>query len=225
MTGRKGQVAAGILAAAGTLLLHALFAVAVWGGGGRMLHPDRPEAIGSGANRGTAEGDSVERRIVVRMLSDVNARPLPSAPDAYLTKLVEAALKVEITGPDALSLPPLMVSDGGPVADSSDAELMARAKMLGIYESQTRARIERAWQLPKGQSEEVFSCRALIRQRRDGRVVEVELPYDGCGGSPQMRQSLINAIFSASPLPAPPHPSVFVESFSMLLRSESVRRR
>lgn len=222
---RSEQATVGVLAAVGTLLLHTLFAVAVWGGGTSVRYPDRPEAIGSGANRGSADGNSTERRIVVRMLSDVNSELVPRSTDAYLAELVKRALKLEITGPDSVALPPLIFIEDGALAESSDAELMARAEMMGVYESQTRARIVRAWKLPEEGAEDDFSCRAQIRQHRDGRIMEVELPYDDCDGSPQMRQSLVNAIFTASPLPAPPHPGMFVDSFSLLLRSESVRRQ
>lgn len=162
----------------------------------------------------------MERRMVVRLLSEIDSRPAPPAPDSHLEEMVQQALKLEISGPDALPLPPLIMEDGNP-AESSDAELMARTRMMGIYESQVRARIERAWQAPEADDlDPVFVCRPLIRQHRDGRVKNVELPYDGCEGTIQMRQSLVSAIFSASPLPAPPHPEVFVDSFSLLFRSD-----
>lgn len=214
---------AGLLVVA---LLHSLlFAAAMWGDGIQKRLPDRPEAIGTGANSGRPEGESTERRMIVRLIMDLEANRNPTDEPAQLLDEALNSPKVQITGLDTLPLPPLLVQeDGDPVA-SSDAEMMARAKLVGVYENQIRARIERAWTLPE-QSPNLpgFSCRALIRQGADGRIREVELPYDGCEGSPQMRQSLISAIFAASPLPAPPHPGVFADSFSLVFRSEDVRR-
>jgi len=224
MKQRTGVTAAGALGAAATILLHSLFFAAVlWGGTRTSRLPDTPDAVGTGANYGRADSDVPERRMIVRLLSEVDAGPLPAPPDTHLDEHIREALKVEITGPDSLPLPPLLVGTAEP-AESSAAELMARAKMMGVYESQVRARIQRAWNLPGGTPPgNTFICRALIRQRRDGRVSEVELPYEGCEGTPALRQSLVNAIFAASPLPAPPHPGVFVDSFSMEFRSDAAR--
>lgn len=222
---RQGRITAGVIGATGSLLLHWLFlAAAMWGWSHSARFPDRPEAIGAGANLGKPEGDTAERRMIVRLLSKIEPEEPRADPNAYLDELLKQALQLDITGPDPLPLPPLIVDRQGEPAESSDAELMARAKMLGIYESQIRARIERAWTLPaESLTEQVFTCRVLIRQHANGRVNEVELPYEECDGSPAMRQSLAEAIFTASPLPAPPHPGVFVDSFWLVFRSESVR--
>ena len=71
---RTARTAVGLLGAAGTLLLHSLFfAVAMWGEGGVQRFPDRPDAIGAGANRGKPDGDAVERRMIVRLLSEIDS--------------------------------------------------------------------------------------------------------------------------------------------------------
>lgn len=195
----------------------------MWGGAGSSRLPDRPDAIGAGANSGNPDGYTHERSITIRLLSEMDVNPSPSPAEALIAEIIHTSPKLKVTGPDSLPLPPLLFEEGGATAEPSDAELMARTKLVGIYESQIRARIERAWTLPQEYSkDDAFSCRVLIRQQRDGRVAEVEVPFDECGSTPAMRQSLINAIFTASPLPAPPHPGVFVDSFSLVLRSESV---
>jgi hypothetical protein len=43
-----------------------------------------------------------------------------------------------------------------------------------------------------------------------------------CEGSLSWQQSLVNAIQAASPLPAPPHPSAFVDRFSLVFHSSAV---
>jgi hypothetical protein len=180
--------------------------------------------MGAGANLGNPEGEIGERRITVRLLTDVNSKASPESADSYLAAEIGNALKLEISGPDALPLPPLLIDEEGTPADSTDAELIARTKLVGIYESQIRARIERAWTLPgSAVADQSFTCRVLIRQQRDGQVKDVEVPYESCDGPPELRQSVVSDIFSASPLPAPPHPGVFVDSFSLILRANANR--
>lgn len=223
MDRRGKRIATGVVAAAATLLLHSLFlAVALFGGGMSSRLPDLPEAVGAGSNSGIPEGDSFERRITVTILTEIVANPNPALMDAFLADALKSPTKIDITGPDAVPLPPLIFAEDGVANESNDAELIAREKMVGIYQGQIRARIERAWKLPAQNPEpDGFSCRALIRQNRDGSIKDVELPYDTCDGTPAQLQSVANAIFSASPLPAPPHPGVFVDSFSIVLRSEA----
>jgi hypothetical protein len=206
------------------MLLHSMFFVAAtWSDGVRQRLPDRHDAFGAGANQGKPKGGSVERRVTVRLLSNIASESSPTTMDSLLEEPVRQSL-LEIAGPDALPLPPLFLEEDGVPAEGSSAELMARVKMAGIYESQIRARIERAWTLPEEiRAEPDFTCTVLIRQSRDGRISEVELPHD-CGGSSVMRQSLISAVFTASPLPAPPHPGVFVDSFSLVLHSQVAHR-
>lgn len=219
-------MATGIVGAAATLLLHSLFfAAAMWGGAGTSRVPRLPDAVGAGANTGSDEGYASERRMTIRLMAEANDAPAPPTTALLMAEAIQTSLKLAVTGPDTLPLPPLAFDDNGAATEPSDAELMARTKLVGIYESQIRARIERAWSLPAGSSnDENFSCRVLIRQRRDGRVHGVEMPYDGCGNSTDVRQSLVEAIFRASPLPAPPHPGVFVESFSITLHSSAGHR-
>jgi len=222
----KGSFGVSLAATGATVLLHSLFfAIAIWGGGAPSRFPDEPDAIGAGANQGKPDGDVTERRMVVRLLSATpSSEPAPT--ETLLMEALRVPAKLDITGPDALPLPPLVVSDNGSPADGTDADLIARAKMVGVYQSQIRARIERAWEVPEEQVDEPdFSCQALIRQQRDGRVLEVELPYEKCNGSSKLRQSVVNAIFGASPLPAPPHPGVFIDSFSLVLRPRTMPDR
>lgn len=91
---------------------------------------------------------------------------------------------------------------------------MARTQLAGLYEGQIRARIERAWLRPREPiGEDKFACRVLIRQSAQGVISEIEVQQ--CNGSDRWQRSLTDAIFAASPLPAPPNPQVFADSFSM----------
>lgn len=216
------RTAIGMAGIAATLLLHSvLFAVAVWGDFVvRATKP--PDAVGAGANAGRPQGESSERRMIVLIKTEDMLEESPAVQEA---RLAEPSSKkpsfVEMFGPNALPLPVVKIDLDGDAVESSDAELIARIRLAGIYESQIRARIQRAWTLPAPISEaEGESCRVQIHQTPEGRIDEVVLELEHCKGSGQWQQSLSDAIFMSSPLPAPPHPSVFVDRFSLVFQSD-----
>lgn len=203
-----------MLGVAATILLHALLVtVTIWGDGAARRVARLPDAVGAGANTGNPDGSSTERMIVIQLSPEITS---PDAEPA-VSKLAAPAKPdmIQVAGPDAMPLPPLKFEEGGEEAGSTDADLIARTKLAGMYESQIRARIERVWNQPKSATPAHF-CRVKIRQNKDGQVEEVILEH--CEGSFEWLDSLTRAIYSASPLPAPPDPRVFVESFSMQFR-------
>src|SRR6185369_6474014 len=123
------------------------FAVAIWDGGHLLPHPRPPDAVGAGANTGKTEGEVGERRMTVMLSLEFDADTPPPEPPPQLPEPVMLRPSIlAITGPDVLPLPQIELP--GEAAEAADAELMARAKYAGIYESQVRARIMRAWALP-----------------------------------------------------------------------------
>jgi hypothetical protein len=93
------------------------------------------------------------------------------------------------------------------------------SQLYGMYVGQIDARIERAWQRPRtpiGARE--FNCRVKIDQDADGSVERVTL--QACNGDERWQESLIQAIESASPLPAPPDPKVFARSLDLSFHGE-----
>jgi hypothetical protein len=82
------------------------------------------------------------------------------------------------------------------------------AMLYGRYVGQISARIERAWLKPRTPiGAEIFTCRVGVLQDAAGKVLEVA--PSGCNGDERWRSSLVRAVETASPLPAPPDPKVF----------------
>lgn len=212
------RTAAGALGIVATVALHfLLFAVAVWGDGGLRV-ARLPDAVGAGANSGKPDGTSAERMVVILLSLDVTESSAASSESPQLSAELIKQQMLQVTGPDVRPPPPLEFEDEGEATEASDADLIARTRLAGIYESQIRARIERSWSQPVERlNAPVYSCRVNIRQKRDGVIEDVKL--EKCEGSFEWLDSLVNAIYSASPLPGPPHPGVFVDSFSMQFRS------
>jgi hypothetical protein len=92
-----------------------------------------------------------------------------------------------------------------------------RSLLLGMYMGQIKARIDRAWARPRvavgGKASESFSCQVEIAQDSNGYVTEVTLVH--CNGNAHWQQSLVSGIQSASPLPAPPDPSLFASQLRL----------
>jgi hypothetical protein len=61
--------------------------------------------------------------------------------------------------------------------------------------------------------DELFHCQVRIQQDARGNVKETELV--NCNGTVVWQRSLINAIQQASPLPAPPSPTVFTNAITL----------
>lgn len=97
-----------------------------------------------------------------------------------------------------------------------------QAMLFGRYTAQIDARIERAWRRPRSpvsaQASE-FHCQARISQDAVGNVTEVELMQ--CEGSTAWQFSLVRAIQRASPLPAPPSPTVFTNALTLAFEAKA----
>src|SRR5689334_17289238 len=93
--------------------------------------------------------------------------------------------------------------------------------MFGRYLGQISARISRAWMRPRSAIEGngTFDCRVRIFQDHRGDVQEVELA--GCTADSGWQLSLVRAIESASPLPAPPDPAVFSPTVTLDFESRA----
>ena len=96
-----------------------------------------------------------------------------------------------------------------------------QAMMFGRYVGQIDARIERAWMRPRTSiATGLFVCRVKISQERSGMVEEIEIVR--CNGDIRWQTSLVRAIQSASPLPAPPDPHVFSRVLTLEFSSQSL---
>jgi hypothetical protein len=103
---------------------------------------------------------------------------------------------------------------GEPQAQGDSATF---ALLYGRYIGQVTARIERAWMRPRRSSSAEFACRLQVLQDERGQVLEVTVSR--CSGDSRWRASLVAAVRSASPLPAPPDPHVFRRSLPLTFAS------
>ena len=110
-------------------------------------------------------------------------------------------------------------ADSATQESEAPGDASGRAFMFGRYMGQITARISRAWSRPRTPvGGEEFACRIQINQDHTGLVKEVTLKQ--CNGDARWQLSLVHAIESASPLPAPPDPTVFAASLTLEMRLE-----
>jgi hypothetical protein len=103
--------------------------------------------------------------------------------------------------------------------DTDISDLQAR--LQGQYVKQVNARIERAWLRPRTAiGDAQFLCQVRIEQDAGGNVREIAL--ESCNGSPRWQLSLVHAIQSASPLPAPSDAAVSAAVLHMKFEAVAV---
>jgi hypothetical protein len=108
-------------------------------------------------------------------------------------------------------------------AFTSDPDPAQHALLYGRYLGQVQARVERAWLRPRTEiGAPRFSCQARVKQDRRGAVVDVRV--DHCNGTQRWQQSLVSAIRTASPLPAPPDASVYADILWLSFVSEGFQQ-
>ena len=135
---------------------------------------------------------------------------------------------IQIVSPDAT--PSFEIPEPSLLDESGEAPLTAgdpalQSMLFGRYTGQIDARIRRAWRKPRSpvthgatsnspvDSSDSFRCQARISQDDIGNVTEIEL--QSCNGTPEWQLSLVKAIQRASPLPAPPSPTVFTNALTL----------
>jgi hypothetical protein len=218
------------LGACGALLIHALmFQVVSLGASGPKHRLERE--TGPGASELLSGADPTMTLVLVQLPGVMQVdllEQLASRGDAA------ASAAIEVISPDpspALEIEETADATDNPEAPQAVGDPAARSMLFGRYTGQINARIERAWMRPRSpvvevktdlfaqptdsveQPDQHFRCTVRITQDKQGNVKEVELVQ--CEGSFTWQQSLVTAIAHASPLPAPPSPTVFTNALTL----------
>jgi TonB-like protein len=186
-----------------------------------------PEESGPGASAASSDADNYMTLVMVN---------LPSQADASLQEefsslgVAESDLQIQVASQDpAPLLQPEQFEQEAEVSEEAAhtaGDPAIQSLLFGRYTGQIDARIQRAWRKPRSAIEpptkdaegrthqkDVFTCQARISQDKVGNVTEIELMQ--CNGSMEWQMSLVSAIQRASPLPAPPSPTVFTNALTL----------
>ncbi len=204
----------------GTVLLHGLLiqSIVLNADSGRPQPPSKPTRSSLGTS---PHSDPDEAPVTVTLITNV-ATASGNVTESDLQPALEPVPQLVDKGSsDRAFNTPMLPMEDIPASRSSaggddGAEL---SRLAGIYSGQIRARIERVWERPRGPINarpssgpvpEYFQCQVQIVQDLSGAVQEILLPV--CNGDSRWQRSLVAAIQLASPLPAPPSPTVFARS-------------
>jgi hypothetical protein len=186
-----------------------------------LLSPHLPNQSGAGASALVTAQEPVMTAVFINEPSQDERLAPP--PDLASRGAAPRDLPVVVFSPDAA--PAVQVDKASEQSEDSSAPPEAvgdqtqHALLFGRYLVQVQARIERAWMRPRSEiGAPRFSCRVRVKQDRQGGVIGIKL--DPCNGSERWQQSLVSAIRTASPLPAPPDPSVYADRLSLSFESE-----
>ncbi len=91
-------------------------------------------------------------------------------------------------------------------ARQSAAAALRRESALGAWVAAIRNRVENAWIHPPGVNSSL-SCSLSVTLAAGGDVLNAHVGH--CNGGAPVRQSILAAVFRASPLPMPADPAVF----------------
>ena len=92
------------------------------------------------------------------------------------------------------------------------------ASQLARYVADLQARIERAWNRPPT-AKAGLRCEVLVTQVPGGTVTDVRIGT--CNGDAAVQQSISLAVLRASPLPAPPDPSLFERKLKLVFEPDA----
>jgi TonB-like protein len=206
----------------GTLLLHGLlvlpFVLDL-----SLPAPRLPNRSGAGASAVASNREPVMTAIFINEPCPVDRLTAIKPVELASRGVAPMDLPVIVFSPDSAP-----ASDADPNSADKSVSVEAagdqtqHALLYRRYLGQIQARIDRAWVRPRTEIAALrFSCGVRIEQDRQGGVVKIGLEH--CTGSPRWQQSLVSAIRTASPLPAPPDPSVYADVLSLVFESDGFR--
>lgn len=185
--------------------------------------PRLPNQSGAGASALASSQEPVMTVVFINEPSSAERMAPPPLENLASRGLAPLDLPVVVFSPDPS--PPAEIDTNSEKSEDSSAPPEAagdqtqHALLYGRYLGQVQARIERAWMRPRTEiGAPRLYCRARIEQDRRGTVVGIKL--DHCNGKDRWQQSLLSAIRTASPLPAPPDASVYADRLWLTFESE-----
>jgi colicin import membrane protein len=160
---------------------------------------ERVEAEKKEAERAAAEKAAADRAAAEKQAAEKKAAEKKKADEAAARKAAEEKAR------QAELLKAMEAEERGNAVRSSDAAQRWYASIV--------AKIERAWIRPASAQPGV-TCIVAVSQVLGGDVASVQVK--SCSiNDPALRQSVENAVYSASPLPPPPDPSLFERNLEL----------
>lgn len=208
----------------GALLVHAFFLQAITLGASTAKRSPPQDETGPGASAILSSTGEWMTLVMVQVPVTSSLQRLEEIASRGLMSSNEA---IRIVSPDPA--PAFEVEDGASDDAAEAAQTVGdpavQSMLFGRYTGQISARVNRSWHRPRSavsadsEATDTFRCQARITQDAGGNVKEIELI--SCDGTVAWQQSLVDAIQRASPLPAPPNPTVFTQALTLIFEADA----
>jgi colicin import membrane protein len=148
--------------------------------------------------RRKAEADAERKKAAEAQTKAAQEAKAKAAQDAKAKAALEADLKRRLAAEEA-----------------EGAEAAARPGVKDEYRALLVQAIERNWIRPPS-ARAGLACTLYVNQATGGTVVDVKL--GPCNGDEAVRESIVNAVYRASPLPAPGDPRAFERRLEIVFK-------
>jgi colicin import membrane protein len=148
--------------------------------------------------RRKAEADAERKKTAEAQAKAAQEAKARAAQDAKAKAALEADLKRRLAAEEA-----------------EGAAAAARPGVKDEYRSLLVQAIERSWIRPPS-ARAGLACTLYVNQATGGTVVDVKL--GPCNGDEAVRESIVNAVYRASPLPAPSDPRAFERRLEIVFK-------
>ncbi|HTV51318.1 MAG TPA: cell envelope integrity protein TolA [Steroidobacteraceae bacterium] len=165
--------------------------------------------------REQAQRQEAERAAAQRQEQERKAREAQEAKQREQQRLAEAKREAEQKRKQQQEAAQLAQSQAElqqGIAEDERALAVRSGPEMVSYRSLIQARIQNAWIRPPT-AREGLDCTLDVTQVPGGQVVNVKL--GACNGDAAVRQSILDAVYRASPLPAPPDPALFARELEI----------
>ncbi len=175
-------------------------------------------ALAAAARKAAAERKAEEAKLAALRQAALQAkaaraRALAAQKQAELVRARARAAKLAALAAARARAETEARAEARALASAAAARAAARGRVLNAWVAAIRRRVEGAWIPPRG-TRHSLRCVVYVTLAPGGVVLSARL--GSCSGDPAERESIVAAVYRASPLPMPADPADFVSHLRFL---------
>ena len=175
----------------------------------------RREAQEAEALQATQAAEAAQRKAAAEVARQTEAEAARRAAEEEETRRKAAATETARQKAEAEARAEREAALQRRLAAEEEAVSFARSGVIDEYRSLLVQTIERNWIRPPS-ARAGLQCTLYVTQAPGGTVVDVRL--GACNGDEPVRESIVNAVYRSSPLPAPRDPRAFERRLEIVFR-------
>lgn len=185
-----------------------------------LLKPEKPEKpdlkVDVTKAKVTDKAKPVEKISVDNKKLALSAKKPPVVSETAAKVMREQTLKEELAREHAEME---LLEERQQAQQEAVAEQRTLSRLIDQYKALIQQHVERNWRSPPGLQPDA-SCTVLVKQLPNGEVVNVIVSE--CQGGPQFQESVMRAVYKASPLPRAPDERIFDRELRFIFKPGNV---